>query len=471
MYLVKQILVLGLLGILSACGSSSDSATPTSTVSNVIGAVDQVTCEQAADNDSPACYVVVDTVAKMYGVIGSSSLTTFNQLRTQHPDVNEILMVNVPGSEDDETNVQVGRALKAAGLNTRLESNGMIASGGVDYFLAGTQRVVMQGAQIGVHSWADGSSTQGSDLPTTDPQHNLYLDYYRDIGFPNFEQFYFFTLNAAPSSSVHYMTNEEITRFAIATTDTQSGTGITVNGIDFSIVTHTDAGFTATDRKVVVFGVPIYAYADVENTKLNHAAHLMAQYLDNNEDGVADNPTLVSALQTNNAALYLWKTSAQQGTVNAQDLGADETIPAWHTNGHTGRFDAALEEVWHVVTHSGYVAAYPTVFGETTNTTLTNAMDIARGGQFTSIPNPYPTGAWYSYNDATCDYECMATEYIYWAMSSMLGAQENRLSEIQQEWRLNTRALVQSTDANVFNLLTDTQYGFPIVLPDGTYGN
>ena len=63
----------------------------------------------------------------------------------------------------------------------------------------------------------------------------------------------------------------------------------------------------------------------------------------------------------------------------------------------------------------------------------------------------------------------MNTEYIYWAMSSVLGAQENRLGEISQEWDLNTSALVQSTDTAIYALLTDPQYSFPTVLPDGTY--
>ena len=27
----------------------------------------------------------------------------------------------------------------------------------------------------------------------------------------------------------------------------------------------------------------------------------------------------------------------------------------------------------------------------------------------------------YTYNDATCDYRCMATEYVYWGMSAYVG--------------------------------------------------
>jgi hypothetical protein len=241
------------------------------------------------------------------------------------------------------------------------------------------------------------------------------------------------------------------------------------NDPNFTIVAHSDAGFTSTNRKVEVLGVPIYAYANVEDVKLLHAANIMAQYLDNDEDGVVDNPALLSALISSNAALYMWKQEGQQGSINAQDLGADESVPAWHNNGHTSRFDAALEEIWHVITHSGFANAYPDAFGEDAGTSLTNAMDIARGGRFQSVPSPYPGGAWYTYDDQTCDYGCMATEYIYWSMTSVLGAQENRAGEIQQEWKLNTKAKVQQMDTAIYQLLTDPQYVFPIVLPDGTY--
>jgi len=250
--------------------------------------------------------------------------------------------------------------------------------------------------------------------------------------------------------------------------DTNSRVIFPGNDPNFTIIEHRDVGFTNTNRKVDVFGIPIYAYSDVEDSKLLHAANLMAQYLDNNEDGTVDNMNLLNALTTNNAALFMWK-SESQINLNAQDLGADETIPSWHTNGHTGEFDAAIEEVWHVITHTGYANAYPTIFGENTGTSLTNAMDIARGGNFTTIPNPYPASAWYTYDDQTCEYDCMATEYIYWAMTSILGAQENRLNEIVQEWDLNTKTLVENTDTTIYSLLTDTQYMFPTVLPDGTY--
>jgi len=85
-------------------------------------------------------------------------------------------------------------------------------------------------------------------------------------------------------------------------------------------------------------------------------------------------------------------------------------------------------------------------------------MDIARGGQFLNIPNSYPSGAWYTYDDNTCDYaSCQTIEYLYWAITSMISAQNTdaRLDEIKHECKLNTRELIESKDSAIFRLLTN----------------
>lgn len=257
----------------------------------------------------------------------------------------------------------------------------------------------------------------------------------------------------------------------------QNNNNIISEGDDpnFKIVANNDDVLDNFNRKVEVFGIPIFAVADVDDDNLLHAANVMAQYLDNDEDGTVDNLEVLNKMKENNAFMVMWARERDLNKVDApngwigQDLGNDETHPTFVDNGKIGEFDASLEEVLHIITHAGYSKVYPTVFGENMDSELAKAMDIARGGQFTSIPDEYPEGAWYSYDDQTCDYNCMLTEYHYWALTSILGAQENRLDEIEQEWKLNTSAKVEGQDAAVFELLTNDIYKFPTVLPDGTY--
>ena len=247
------------------------------------------------------------------------------------------------------------------------------------------------------------------------------------------------------------------------------------NDPNFKIVDHSDQGFSSFNRKVVVFGIDIYAVSAVEDSKLLHAANVMAQYLDNDEDGSIDNQLVLDKMLENKAFLIMWKNENDLEIDPpfdriGQDLGNDETVPLFVLNGKMGSFDASLEEVLHLVNNSGHSYAYPQVFGQIIGSELANAMDIARGGQFITIPDSYPENAWYTYDDETCGYaDCQTIEYLYWALTSMLGAQENRLNEIDNEWRLNTPELLQSSDTAMFSLLTNPEYKMPTQLPDGTY--
>lgn len=220
---ITNSLIIPTLICLQACGGSSGGSQSTpGTSSNgtkVLGAANQAACESAANNDATACFVIEQdsTQAKMYGVIASNSPSIVNQLIAHTPKITEILMINVPGSMDDEANIPAALAVRNAGINTRINSNGHIASGGTDFFLAGVIRTVENGAQIGVHSWSTGDGTEGAQVPENDPQHQLYINYYQQIGLADPSGFYWFTLRAAPSSGIHYMTADEITQYGIST--------------------------------------------------------------------------------------------------------------------------------------------------------------------------------------------------------------------------------------------------------------
>ena len=85
----------------------------------------------------------------------------------------------------------------------------------------------------------------------------------------------------------------------------------------------------------------------------------------------------------------------------------------------------------------------------------------------------YPEDAWYTYLDPTCDYACMVTEYFYWALTALLGAQSDnqRCNDISDEWGLCTNKQVKSRDPDIYTLLTDSQYALPTILPNGNYAS
>ena len=247
------------------------------------------------------------------------------------------------------------------------------------------------------------------------------------------------------------------------------------NDPNFKIIAHNDDIHARFIKKVVVFGIDIYAVEAIEDEKLLHAANVMAQYLDNNEDAVIDDSLVHAKMIENQAFLVMWKKQRDlnmnfPSNRHGQDLGNDETHPSFVRNGKSGEFDASLEEVLHLIHHAGHVYAYPEAFGPSFNASLSKAMDIARGGQFIEVPETYPEGAWYTYDDETCEYvNCQTIEYMYWALTSILGAQENRLDEIGQEWKLNTKTKVADMDTAIYALLTNPIYSMPTQLPDGTY--
>jgi hypothetical protein len=220
-----------------------------------------------------------------------------------------------------------------------------------------------------------------------------------------------------------------------------------------------DAGFA---KFTTVFDVPVVATPEVSDRTIFHVRSVLADYLDNDEDGVADNPRVVFALQRSNAVAAVFVTFDEHEVWDSRDGGGtaepynlmtmveEETDPAYG-------FDASLEEVLHLVTELGFALAYPEELGETGDTGLVRALEQAQD-----------TGDFF-YDDPTCDPRCQATEYFYWAITSNMGLQEERCDEISQEWALcNPERLAERNPAFV-DLLENPEFRLPTVSPDGQY--
>lgn len=165
-------------------------------------------------NNTPVSFKVEGDVAYMTGVITSSTPAKVLELIFEHSEVKTIEMLLVPGSIDDVANLRASLYVNKFNLNTRLNANSSVASGGTDFFLAGKKRTVAEGAKIGVHSWAGGLKP-ATELSKSHKAHKKYLNYYEIVNIPS--SFYWYTLEAAPAESIHYMTEEEVKLYNIRT--------------------------------------------------------------------------------------------------------------------------------------------------------------------------------------------------------------------------------------------------------------
>ena len=258
--------------------------------------------------------------------------------------------------------------------------------------------------------------------------------------------------------------------------------GIAQNTVCFTIDTNPINGiaFSGFTKYVDVLGCFfIVAESTIPDAKVLHAAAVAAELLDNNEDGIVDDPLIESQLQNEQAFMPIFSSegsnaenllfSNYNGNGASAVLYKNEMDPS--QTGHWGD-DATVEEIIHTINHVGHTNIYPNAFSMQANSSLmSDAMDVARGGQFMTIPNPYPASAWYHYYDWTCDYECMMIEYMYWAIVSYMGILDNAQTAqgIANEWEPYNATLLQSTDILMYALITDTQYKLPLLAPDGNY--
>ena len=162
--------------------------------------------------------VLNETTLEMDGEIADGALDDFNALIEQYPDVKTIQIKEVPGSSNDDINLPLSKKVHDRRMAIHLNDNGMIASGGVDFFLAGTTRTKGSNTQIGVHSWGNGT-IEATDFPRGHANHQRYIDYYQYVGFTlaNAEAFYYFTIDAAPAADIHWMTDAEIAQYGLLT--------------------------------------------------------------------------------------------------------------------------------------------------------------------------------------------------------------------------------------------------------------
>ncbi|TBR37512.1 alpha/beta hydrolase [Marinomonas agarivorans] len=191
---IKRVLLTLMVGLLTACASLM---------------------EQGVSHKSDLQIWVEGDRAFISGVLGADLPEKFTDLIRTSPNVQTIVLVDVPGSVDQEATINTARLIRRLGLNTHITRTGYVVSGGVDLFLGGVQRTIGAGAGVGVHSWLDRLGIDPDELNSSDPIHATYVNFYLAMGIP--EDFYWFSLKAAPADRVYFLSPEEIYDYRLDT--------------------------------------------------------------------------------------------------------------------------------------------------------------------------------------------------------------------------------------------------------------
>ena len=164
--------------------------------------------------ESAADFKVVGNKVYVNGTLGKKAHKNFMKTLGKHPNIKTLVLQEVPGSISDEWNVKTCKEVRKRGIDTYLEANSVIESGGVDLFIAGVKRYSEESAKIGVHAWRN-LQKGGDAYPPEHEEHDVFVDYFKVI--ERDTSFYWFTLRAAPADGMHFMTKEEIEKYNLVT--------------------------------------------------------------------------------------------------------------------------------------------------------------------------------------------------------------------------------------------------------------
>ncbi len=282
--------------------------------------------------------------------------------------------------------------------------------------------------------------------------------------------------------------NESPITTAVAATTTTLQTAVSASSTLEVLSQHptADCMNEVLDKFIDVFGMFVVASPNAPLAYVEHTANVLAEYIDNDADGIPDDQTVLDVLVNGNFVVPVWTESDREsfwenarGTYCEDNTGMAASMyydhDQWALGGieAAGTWDTNLEEVWHILS-VGWYATYPEFFGDEPGASrLTEAMDTARGGQFLTIPSTYPAGSWYRYYDDTCDYGCQMHEYFYWILMANIDALDpsitDKCEQSQHEWHICNKAELEQVDVLAFDLFNNHGFSLPTNIPTGNY--
>ena len=227
---------------------------------------------------------------------------------------------------------------------------------------------------------------------------------------------------------------------------------------------------TQLPRYTTVFGIPVLGTANVSDLAIKHAANMLASYLDNNFDGVADNTALLATFSSGLYGIVVYADASEETTLASTfgSFAVNRTFGVYQNemNSYLGdgvgsQRDLASEKILKNMLIPR-ISGLHTALSTTRPSTLTTAMDSARGGYQAGgqAGYNYPAFAWYT-DPTGLSYNDLCYEYLYLLTTSMSGALVWRAPGITSLFDHYTSLLLASNDAAGYSIVNTASFYLP----------
>ena len=224
-------------------------------------------------------------------------------------------------------------------------------------------------------------------------------------------------------------------------------------------------------KYTTILGIPVLGTATVTDEAVQHAASLLGSYLDNNFDGVADDATLYAEFSDGLTAIIVYSNATEESTL-ASSLGAfavnrsfavhQDEMNGYQLDGAGSNRNLVQEKIFKNLLVPKITTIYPAL-SKTRVSTLTTAMDAARGGYQAGgqAGYNYPPFAWYT--DATgLSYDNLVYEYLYLITAAVAGSLSWRSATITSLFDHYNSLLLSNNDSAGYAIATNATYNLPI---------
>ena len=157
-------------------------------------------------------FSVVNERLIIRGEISARTAAAFADVLKQNPQVSTIVLQHITRVTDVPAVFAIGRLIRARGLHTVLQSDSDIHAEAGFMFLAGVERRMVAGAQIGLGSWTARDFSRAPDFAGASEY---------TVEMLGSDAFYLFALRKGPSDGIYVMTEDEIAQFGLLTAPVQ----------------------------------------------------------------------------------------------------------------------------------------------------------------------------------------------------------------------------------------------------------